>query len=455
MHGFKCDGYKLKGTSTVYSACIERAQESDKMLSRSASAKLQPSEWNCHCCTAKNTGDAVKCRVCGRPESYALQGYGLPFHGKNSTLFRPAQILTVMEDIHEVDSELWSALHSACAGGNFPVVKDLLALKAKFETTTNKGQTPLHLAVYSGSLDCVNELLKYGANPNISTIHEKCTPLHIACQKGFAQIAVTLVDHGARVDVLNVLSRTPLHMAAEAGRVDIGKYLLSRGADRDALDVHGWSCRQIAELFQHRDFQELMIREGMVEKQIIIKELPEAEWHSALWFDVTRMHAARKEELRIKNETTIENNALLASLQKSKKDEIIAQRRAERQLEIQEYHAQKNLVKEMALQYTEKLSVSRQPTRGKIKNLPTAGEFKPTTATAAIVPAISLPPPLSMHVDAEGDGVLRVNTAEKVRSPLPRSRVSTSETATATGYTRSRPVSRISFAGELAVFGDV
>lgn len=426
------------------------------MLSRSASAKLQQSEWNCHCCTAKNVGDAIKCRVCGRPESYALQGYGLPFHGKNSTLFRPTQILTVIEDIHEVDSELWSALHSACASGNYPVVRDLLALKAKFQTTTSKGQTPLHLAVYSGSLDCVNELLKYGADPNISTIHEKCTPLHLACQKGFAQIAVALVDHGARVDVLNVLSRTPLHMAAEAGRVDIGNYLLSRGADRNALDVHGWSCRQIAELFQHRDFQELMIREGMVEKQIIIKELPEAEWHSDLWFDVTRMHAARKEELRVKNETTASNHALLASLQKNKKDEIIAQRRAERKIEIKEYYAQKNLAKEMAQQYTEKLSVSRQPTKGKMNNLLPSSDSKLSTAVAKSIAAPAQLSSLSlhMHMEPESESVLRVNTAEKVRSPLPRSRGTPNETGVVSGYTRNRPVSRISFAGELAVYGD-
>lgn len=441
---------------TVTKLSSRKLASNIKMLSKASSAKFPLSDWNCHCCTAKNSGDAVKCRVCGRPESYALQGYGLPFHGKNSTLFRPTQILTVMEDIHEVDSELWSALHSACASGNFPVVKDLLALKAKFEITTNKGQTPLHLAVYSGSLECVKELLKYGANPNVSTIHEKCTPLHIACQKGFAQIAISLVDHGARVDVLNVLSRTPLHMAAEAGRVDIGKYLLTHGADRDALDVHGWSSRQIAELFQHRDFQELMIREGMVEKQIIIKELPEAEWHSDLWFDVTRMHAARKEELRLKNETQQDNHALLMSLQKAKKDEIIAQRRAERQLEIQEYNAQKNHAKEMALQYTEKLSVSRQPTRGKLAHSLPAGDSKPSSATNAATP-FQQPPPL-LRIDSGGEGILRVNTAEKIRSPLPSrgtNRTTTSETSViGGGYTRSRPVSRISFAGELAVFGD-
>ena len=32
--------------------------------------------WNCHCCSAKNTQDVSKCKVCGRHESYALQEPG-------------------------------------------------------------------------------------------------------------------------------------------------------------------------------------------------------------------------------------------------------------------------------------------------------------------------------------------------------------------------------------------
>lgn len=261
---------------------------------KSTAATIAEQEyWSCHCCTAKNTIDRATCRVCGRQESYALQGYGLPLHGKNSTLFRPSQVLTVLENIHEVDSEQWSALHSACASGNFTVVKELLGYKAKVEARTNKGQTPLHLAVYSGSQDCVRELLKYNAEVNVATSHEKATPLHIACQRQGAQIAVMLVQHGADVNARNIIQRTPLHLTAETGRVDIGNLLLTSGADKDALDMHGWSARQIAELFNQRDFQELIIRESMVEKQVIIKELPTAEWHSGLWFEVSRMHNAR------------------------------------------------------------------------------------------------------------------------------------------------------------------
>lgn len=428
------------------------------MLAKSTkSGKFPQDEWSCHCCTAKNSPEAAKCRVCGRLESYALQGYGLPFHGKNSTLFRPTQILTVLEDIHEVDSEQWSALHSACASGNFQVMKDLLSLKAKVEALTNKGQTPLQLAIYSGSLDCVNELLKYGANPNVSTVHEKCTPLHLACQKGFAQIAVALVDHGANVNALNVLNRTPLHMAAEAGRIDIGKYLIAHGADREALDVHGWSVRQIAELFNHRDFQELIIRETMVEKQVIIKELPVAEWHSELWFDVTRMHAQRIEELQIRNETKQHDHNLLISLQKSKKDKIIAARRAERQLEIAEYNARKNHAKEMALQYAEKLTV------GHTKNTKTDKD-----KTMTITEDVSLPtlPAADTHLTSELVIVtestgMRVNTAEKLSPGRRKSRsgygnrVSISE-GTSNGIDNhfpSKPNSRIGTAGMMAVTG--
>jgi len=36
------------------------------------------------------------------------------------------RLFVVMEDIHQLDGELWSALHNACATGNAPIVKELL-----------------------------------------------------------------------------------------------------------------------------------------------------------------------------------------------------------------------------------------------------------------------------------------------------------------------------------------
>ena len=59
----------------------------------------------------------------------------------------------------------------------------------------------------------------------------------------------------------------------------LGELLLINDADSTAVDVSGWTPRQIAELFSHRDFQELMVRDKMVVKQAVFHELPAAPWH--------------------------------------------------------------------------------------------------------------------------------------------------------------------------------
>jgi hypothetical protein len=262
---------------------------SDHSKSSHPSQRKTESTWYCHCCTAQNTSDRDKCRVCGRLESYVQQGYPLPYHGKNAKIFRPSHVLTVLESVHEVDSEKMTSLHSACANGNAAIVKELLRFKSKTDVLTKKGHTPLHLAVYSGSFECVAELVKYKADVNVLTKSERNSPLHIACEKGFGKISEFLIKSGADVHSLNVLQRTPLHQAAMLGRTDIGQLLLRSGANALALDAHAWEPRQIAELSNNRLFQELMIREGMGEKQSVIKELPPAKWHGKLWDGLTRM----------------------------------------------------------------------------------------------------------------------------------------------------------------------
>lgn len=262
---------------------------SSKSKSTHHSQQKVLSTWYCHCCTAQNTSDRDKCKVCGRHESYVQQGYPLPYHGKNAKIFRPSHVLTVLESVHEVDTENMTSLHSACANGNAAIVKELMKFKSKTDVLTKKGHTPLHLAVYSGSFDCVTELVKYNADINVITKSEKNSPLHIACEKGYGKIAEFLIKNGADVHALNVLQRTPLHQAAILGRTDIGQLLLRSGANALALDAHAWEPRQIAELYNHRLFQELMIREGMGEKQSVIKELPPAKWHGKLWDGLTRM----------------------------------------------------------------------------------------------------------------------------------------------------------------------
>lgn len=262
--------------------------------------------WYCHCCGFKNKdADAVleNCKVCGRHESYALEGYPLPLHGKGGALFRPSQIITVLTQVDETDDVNWTPLHNACVTGNTAAALKLMELNAHIEAATDKGQTPLHLAVYAGSQSTVQALLKHGANPNATTRFELNTPVHLACEAGWRAILNDLLGASGNPNALNRMDRTPLHLAALIGRADMGASLIREGADLLLKDVHGWNARQLAELRNNRAFVELLVRNTQADKMAVLKEMPPAEWHCQLWSEV------------------------VASTQKSHRDEIEAQRK--------------------------------------------------------------------------------------------------------------------------------
>lgn len=243
--------------------------------------------WFCHCCRYENKGAGVTCGKCGRHESYALEGFPLPLHGKGGALFRPSQIINVLTEINEIDDINWTPLHNACVTGNTATVSKLLELGAFIEATTDKGQTPLHLAVYAGSKSSVVVLLANGANPNPVTRNEFSSPLHMACQGGLREIVLCLLAAGANPNVYDRLERSPLHLAALEGRADIGAALIRDGAKIEDKDCHGWNARQFAELRAHREFVELIVRNSQFEdKMVVLKEMPTAEWHCHLWTEV-------------------------------------------------------------------------------------------------------------------------------------------------------------------------
>lgn len=256
--------------------------------------------WNCHCCLALNNAELKQCRVCGRPESYAQDGYPLPLHGSSVKVFRPSQIMNIMseKELYISDSVKWTALHSASVNGNTPIVIELLNLDCVLDALTDKGQSALHLAVYAGSYDTVVVLIEKGAKINLSTYEEKMTPLHIACQQNWKEIAEYLIKNGANVNALNILHRTPLHFVGESGRSDLGLSLLRAGALPSPVDLHGWSPRQIAELRGHRSFQEMIVQADMTEKQFVIKDLPPADYHSRVWSSLIEMNEIRGREAK-------------------------------------------------------------------------------------------------------------------------------------------------------------
>ena len=253
-------------------------------------------DWFCHCCGLKNAYKATKCRVCGRPESYAQKGYSMPLHGKGNQVYRPSQVHTVMENVMETDANGWTALHTCACSGNEPLVSNLLKLEIDVDALTMNGETALHLASYSGSIESAMTLLQQGAKIDAATSFEKNQPIHIVADRGWKALLLFFLDNGAKPNSLNLIERTPLHLVAANGRVDLASILLKSGANPYLLDVHGWNARQVAELNGHREVEELLVRVTMTEKMAVIKVLPKAPWHGELWSSLLETQKEKRNE---------------------------------------------------------------------------------------------------------------------------------------------------------------
>ena len=125
----------------------------------------------------------------------------------------------------------WTALMLACKGGHLEVVKLLLKAKANLDHQMEaKGITALIIAVQKGFSDIVQQLLEYGADPNIgdrrgsTAIHSAVGPndsqsnpsnrdekFTRASQK--LEIIQLLIESGVNVNIQNIAGILPLMMA--------------------------------------------------------------------------------------------------------------------------------------------------------------------------------------------------------------------------------------------------
>ncbi|XP_076001822.1 protein phosphatase 1 regulatory subunit 27b [Genypterus blacodes] len=80
--------------------------------------------------------------------------------------------------------------------------------RVSLETIYHSGMAAIHEAVLSGNLDCVQLLLKFGAD-----IHQRdeegWTPLHMSCSDGFPHIARYLLSQGADPTLENECGEKP------------------------------------------------------------------------------------------------------------------------------------------------------------------------------------------------------------------------------------------------------
>ena len=94
----------------------------------------------------------------------------------------------------------------------------------------NTYSTALHVASQEGKTDCVEMLLKSGANIN-STNNGGVTALHCASVWGRSDCIEILLKNGANINATDISGWTALQMASSGGKPDCVEILLKFGAD--------------------------------------------------------------------------------------------------------------------------------------------------------------------------------------------------------------------------------
>ena len=91
--------------------------------------------------------------------------------------------------------------------------------------------TALHVALLNGSEDAARALVEHGADVNLSDL-VSTTPLHFAAWKCSAAMVEFLLEKGANPNIQQTSQKnSPLHFAAMEKKADVVSLLLSHGAD--------------------------------------------------------------------------------------------------------------------------------------------------------------------------------------------------------------------------------
>lgn len=133
------------------------------------------------------------------------------------------------------------ALHHAASWNLWRIVERLLDNGHEIEKGMYFGAfRPIHFAAENESFECLEVLLRRGADVNSPAWPGKKTPLHHISYHPMDRSAAAawLIDHGADLYAGDGWIGTPLQQAAHEGRLGIVQTMLNKGADPNFRNKH-------------------------------------------------------------------------------------------------------------------------------------------------------------------------------------------------------------------------
>jgi ankyrin repeat protein len=153
-------------------------------------------------------------------------------------------------------------LSLACTNRNAIMAEALLKAGADPSAALLTGETVLMTAAYTGDLDTVNVLLKYDADVNAKEPARDQTALMWALGEKHAEIALSLIEHGADIHAVTRLGFTALMFAAREGEWETVKLFLDAGADANTIANDKLSALHVAVKRGYADVATLLLDRG-------------------------------------------------------------------------------------------------------------------------------------------------------------------------------------------------
>ena len=119
----------------------------------------------------------------------------------------------------------------------------------------------MHDAISKNNVEIAKLLIEHGADVNVTDILDN-TPLDDAISKNNTEIAKLLIEYGADINVKGDYGKTPLHDAISKNNVEIAKLLIEHGADVNVKDYIGYTLLGYAVSNNNAEIVKLLIEHG-------------------------------------------------------------------------------------------------------------------------------------------------------------------------------------------------